>query len=381
MCGSSIRSGVTFIMAKYKDIAGQRFGALTAICRVDAPNGEHKHAYWLFHCDCGKDAVIVGRYVRMGIRTSCGCSIDNPEKNIVGKKFGKLTAIRHIERAKWLFRCDCGNEIIQKFERVTSGKIKSCGCGRHSNRVDIAGQRFGKLTAKEYIGGGKWHCVCDCGRDAYFNLAQLKQPHIHSCGCWLKEGNANRKHGGRKTLEYSSWMAMKARCYNPKNVGYPNYGGRGIKVCDRWLGEHGFENFLADMGERPSKDHSIDRIDVNSDYCPENCRWATRKQQCNNRRSNLLIEHKGEIRTLTEWCIIFGIDMSLAENRYRRGLLFDEIFSKKRLSDKRRTLNNEEAAIIRNTTLSYAECKAKIGRDFQYSTYRQIRIGKTYKDF
>lgn len=164
-------------------------------------------------------------------------------------------------------------------------------------------------------------------------------------------------------------------------MGYPNYGGRGIKVCDRWLGEHGFENFLADMGERPSKDHSIDRIDVNGDYTPENCRWATRKQQCNNRRSNLLIEHKGEIRTLTEWCIIFGIDMSLAENRYRRGLSFGEIFSKKRLSDKRRALNNEEAAIIRNTTLSYAECKAKIGRDFQYSTYRQIRIGKTYKDF
>lgn len=113
------------------------------------------------------------------------------------------------------------------------------------------------------------------------------------------------------------------------------YGGRGIKVCDRWLGEHGFENFLADMGERPSKDHSIDRIDVNGDYCTENCRWATRKEQMNNLRKTIYLEHNGERKPFQDWVRLFGVNKASAYGRYRNGKSFDEIFSNGRLPYKR----------------------------------------------
>lgn len=101
--------------------------------------------------------------------------------------------------------------------------------------------------------------------------------------------------------EYRAYSNMKNRCYNPKNQAYKNYGERGIKVCDRWLGPDGFVNFLNDMGKRPSKDLSLDRIDVNGDYCPENCRWATQGQQANNRRTNTVIAYRGETKTISEW--------------------------------------------------------------------------------
>lgn len=121
---------------------------------------------------------------------------------------------------------------------------------------------------------------------------------------------------------------MCQRCTNPKNTSYRNYGGRGIKVCDRWLGEQGFENFLTDMGERPSDGYSIDRIDNNGDYCPENCRWATKKEQCNNMRKTIMLSYNGETHSLSEWCDITGFCYETAYNRYRKGYDFETIFRK-----------------------------------------------------
>lgn len=115
-----------------------------------------------------------------------------------------------------------------------------------------------------------------------------------------------------------SYTSMLTRCYNPNFKHYENYGGRGIKVCDRWLGEDGYRYFLFDMGERPLN-HTLDRIDVNSDYSPENCRWATRLEQGNNRNNNKYLEHNGEVHTSAEWSRINGYPKGTIDARLKRG--------------------------------------------------------------
>lgn len=132
---------------------------------------------------------------------------------------------------------------------------------------------------------------CECGTEKTIAIGGLRRGTTVSCGCRksasaVKLGRSSRAHGesapGSKSAEYRTWEAMKARCGNPNHVGYPRYGGRGISVCDRWSGS--FSVFLADMGRKPTPKHSIDRIDVNGDYEPANCRWATAKEQSANKR-------------------------------------------------------------------------------------------------
>ena len=130
----------------------------------------------------------------------------------------------------------------------------------------------------------------------------------------------NFKHGeqgdNKPTPEYRSWRSMRARCTNPKLKEYPRYGGRGITVCERW---QAYENFLADMGRRPSLQYTIDRIDVNQGYCKENCRWATAQEQQNNRTNNVLITVDGAIKTMSEWARLYNIKKSTINKRMKRG--------------------------------------------------------------
>ena len=160
-----------------------------------------------------------------------------------------------------------------------------------SKLEDLSGKRFGKLTAIEHvrIEGRKatyWKCICDCGNEKNANRVSLLTSHTTSCGCvrrqFMTEMNLKRAtHGKSRTAEYRIWDKMKERCDYPKCHNYHLYGARGIKVCDRW---ESFENFLEDMGVRPSSKHSIERKDVNGDYEPSNCKWATTKEQTRNTR-------------------------------------------------------------------------------------------------
>lgn len=172
----------------------------------------------------------------------------------------------------------------------------------YGNLLDLTGQRFGRLLAQWPAGISKngsihWLYLCDCGTLKVASRSAVRRGSCQSCGC-LKEEVTRRGrrrwhgcagHGAKRTREWVAWASMQARCYNPNATGYERYGGVGIRVCDRWLeARHGFENFLADMGLRPSSQHSLDRFpNPYGHYEPSNCRWATKSQQARNRRKPL----------------------------------------------------------------------------------------------
>lgn len=180
---------------------------------------------------------------------------------------------------------------------------------------DLSGLKFNRLSVVECVGctpqrNSIWKCKCDCGNECRVVGSSLVNGTITSCGCYRRErtaamGRKTRKHGMWNTPEYKTWQGIIQRCENKNGSAYDDYGGRGIKVCERW---HQFENFLADMGKRPSPEHSIDRYPNNDGhYEPGNCRWATRKEQQRNRRNTTMVELNGVSKPLQQWAEETGI--------------------------------------------------------------------------
>lgn len=194
----------------------------------------------------------------------------------------------------------------------------------HPNAKNISGQTFGRLIAiacvgKNSYGLNQWLCICSCGTETVTLQKTLAAGKTRSCGCIADElfkknciDFDTTKHGFSGTVEHKAWKAMHSRCNNPNEHNYVNYGGRGISVCARW---GSFENFYADMGERPKSKTSIDRIDNNGNYSPENCRWATQQQQMRNTRLNRVITHDGKTMCLAEWSEYLGIRYGLLSTR------------------------------------------------------------------
>lgn len=181
------------------------------------------------------------------------------------------------------------------------------------------GEKYGRLTIlsradNDRFGRTQWNCRCDCGEHRVVALFRMTSGHTKSCGCI--KGLANATHRMRGTATHNSWCAMKQRCNYPKHEQFALYGGRGIKVCQRW--SDSFENFLADMGIRPTGT-TIERIDNNGDYTPENCRWAPEAEQARNRRSTIMIERDGVTKCVKDWCEELGLNVDRIYGRIRRG--------------------------------------------------------------
>lgn len=188
-----------------------------------------------------------------------------------------------------------------------------------ANLVNMTGLTYGHFCVIERAGRtprglALWLCKCVCGNELAIEGAKLRSGHTTSCGCM--KGKANRTHGMRGTPTHNSWCAMKQRCNYPKNDQYADYGGRGIRVCDRW--NKSFEAFLADMGERP-EGMTIERKDTNGNYEPGNCRWATMPEQQRNRRSTILVERGGITKCVKDWCDDLCLNVDRVYGRIRRG--------------------------------------------------------------
>lgn len=207
-------------------------------------------------------------------------------------------------------------------------------------RRNLTGKRFGKLTAIIPVQGkGNWLCVCKCGVKKEVKGTDLVAGKVRSCGCLFRELAAKRqfKHGFRKNKKnthpiYRCWLNMKFRCSNPTATGFHNYGGKGIRVCNRWMS---FELFFNDMSPTWKKGLTIERLENSKDYCPTNCVWDTRKVQANHTSRNRLITIFGKTKTLSQWSEYSGIPVYKIRNRLNRGWHTDHLLNPSNFNGKK----------------------------------------------
>lgn len=193
--------------------------------------------------------------------------------------------------------------------------------------ADLTGEKFGNWLVLKFAGRNErshnyWLCQCGCGSaPRIFAVGRLTGGRSRSCGClkhkWPRGPHPNKTHGMRNTKTYHVWQSMRTRCYNSRCHQWPHYGGRGIQVCERW--KTSFENFLVDMGEAPSG-MSLDRINNNDNYSPENCKWSTWHQQSRNKSTNRLLTHNGITMCLRDWSKKYNLPYCTLHKRFMRGL-------------------------------------------------------------
>lgn len=250
-------------------------------------------------------------------------------RDLTGLRVGRLLVLYEGERTpnknyKWICRCDCGKEVAVRSDTLIAGNTKSCGClSSDVAKAHLEGQRFGNLTVIRETGRNEygdvlWLCKCDCGNNHIVKSVNLVHGYVKSCGCMRNQmiSDANKTHGKVGTRIYNSWHCMKSRCYNANNEHFKDYGARGITVCEEWKDNfQAFYDWAMSHGFR--EDLTIDRIDVNKGYTPENCRWATAKEQQRNRRITIFLDYNGERKPLAEWAEIKGINRKVLERRIR----------------------------------------------------------------
>lgn len=250
--------------------------------------------------------------------------------DLTGKTFGKLNVLERAEntkggQAKWICECECGEKIKATGRELRSG-IRT-DCGHHSvawNFVDLTGKRFGRLTvikrAENYRGcQAQWKCKCDCGNETVVRAMYLKNGSTKSCGCYKADRikAASLKHGMSGTRLWRIWNNMHSRCEQENSSQYSYYGERGVEVCEEWSEFKPFMEWALSSGYKENL--TIDRIDFDGNYCPENCRWVTRQEQNRNKSSNHFITIDGETKILEDWARESGLDSRLIGRRLKDG--------------------------------------------------------------
>lgn len=232
--------------------------------------------------------------------------------------------------------------IYQRYKKrgVSREKLFSPAKEKHGTDYYI-GKVYGRLTVlslsynpktRKYIS----KCKCECGSIKEYDFSYIRSGNTTSCGCYLRDirGKASITHNMSKSKEYNTWRHIKERCFNKKSEFYDNYGGRGITMCERW--RDSFENFFADMGHSPSSEHSIDRINVDGNYEPGNCRWATSREQSRNTRKTVLITYMGHTKSSSEWADLLGISTDRIRRAINKGANIERYIDNIRLGNKKR---------------------------------------------
>jgi hypothetical protein len=271
--------------------------------------------------------------------------------------------------SKFKYQCECLN-CGNKTSITGTGLRKSIGRGclncwnEQFVHYDMIGKRYGCYTV---IGIGirkgcrneqHYICKCDCGNETELTKSQITQKNHICCkkcrGNYLKTNNGSYKHGDTKSQLYTVWCNMRSRCYSEKSNRYSTYGAKGIKVCDEWLGNNGYQNFMdwayanGYSTERTETGHikyTLDRIDFNGNYEPSNCRWITIQEQQNNRKDNKYITYNGETHTMAEWARILNVPYHRIQSRMINGMDFEDAIKDCNYHDKRHTLFGEKKTL------------------------------------
>ena len=329
-------------MSTREDLTGRKFGKLTVI-KFDHSN-RHNISMWLCQCECGNTKVVSSSNLKSGNTSTCGdakCRIED----LTGTRYGRLEVIGfdHIGaygNAFWLCQCECGNTLIVCGSHLKSGHTTSCGpaCKQREAERDLTGHRFGRLKVIgkdiEREKHEHWICQCECG-----NLVSIYRGHLlsgasTSCGCYHREQCRSHGHCGERL--YNIWQSMKYRCNPTTSTRYPNYSGRGVKLCEEWNEFINFYNWAINNGY--DYNLSIDRIDNDGDYCPENCRWADNFVQQNNKSTNRFVTYNGVKHTLAEWSRILSVKPNTLRRHVNLGNMRD---FEKYFNERQRHTENE----------------------------------------